>query len=1081
MRLAALKRILFFAFSVMIISLKGQQFDEGIFLSQKDKIDTLLAAEAFAEAIDAIEYQILYLKNTSRYDSLKLYTYDLGHAYIAVNKVNEAMLRTRSLVDYMEENGADKSNVLDALSDLSWIYLEAGKDSLCFEADMRYLSLCESLPEASPLEKSSAHFALGYDYQMLFGNAKKAIYHFEKSLQPVQKDSLNNKKRMMDCLNALGAAYFRNGEYFKSQAYLYRGLAFSELLTDTIDKLRYQANIYGNLSLGFQDEGNLVESKNFLNHSIAIRKLLLETEETGYQKSQQERLLISNYHNLAALYLSIGDISKAEQTSRYVQKLRQKYLVADHPDHKKSYEAFGSIQFALGEYDQALANYEQYLAADIATYGINSYYTAIGYERVAKVLYHQGDLPGAVNNYTKTIDIGKVITNEFSGQELAKGYLLRSQAYMDLKDYKSAENDIRKARQIYLNSLPENSPVIGKLFTQLARLKYNQNQLDSAEYYTDTALSVFLDRQNEQIPHSKNNLSQFTGFISDAYLLKAEITGVKNRNLEGKKNALEYLEKAIDYLQNTGALYEDEVDLLTFYNAHQSVFDKSQEVVYELYHQTGDERYLNKFLVFEEESKSMLLRRQLNKFTSLRVTSVPDSIIAKERMLQREMSGKSESIEAARDMVVLEKEYDEIIDLIQKEYPEYYNLRFSSFIVNPDEIKRELIKPGQNIVQYIITDSSVFAIVLNKKSTHLIKLQAPKLKSELEDLNNAITSLDQKAFYQTSSHLYTTIFKPVEAYLDGTEIFIIPDQNLFNLNFEVLLKPSENEEPHYLIYDYTISYLISSTTAYQYKNLKRTGSGGLLAMAPGFSDDLKSDYIKQLKDSSFYDMHYLKRIQQPFAVQTASDAAGIFSGRSFVSNEATERNFKSEADKYQIIHFGTHTEINNLSPLLSRLVLSQNNISNSEEDDGYLHVYEIYNTPLRAELAVLTACETGIGKASASEGMLSLAHSFAYAGCPSIVMSLWQIDEKTSATISHEFYKNLASGISKNEALRQAKISFIKSNSSELSAPYYWSGMVLMGDASPLSGSEKGMQWWMIAAITLIALLVITFLVVKLK
>ena len=1081
MKITALKRILFFTFSVLMLSSNAQDFDESIYFSQKNQIDSLLSSEKYAEAVKAIEIQIIYLKYTSRYDSLKLYTYDLGHAYISVKQVSEAMRRTEKLVDFIEEKVTNKSLVLGAISDLSWIYIEAGQDSLCFLNDERYLSVCEAYPKASAIEKSTAHYSLGFDYQMLFGNAKKAIYHFEKALIPVETDSLNYKKRMMECLNALGAAYFRNGEYVKSQTYLYRGLAFSELLPDTVDRLRHQANIYGNLSLGFQDEGNLVKSKNFLNHAIEIRKQLLETEQPGFQKSQQERLLISNYHNLAALYLSIGDISKAEQITKYVQKLRQKYLVADHPDHKKSYEAFGSIQFALGEYDQALANFEQYLAGDIADYGINSYYTAIGYERVSKVLYNQGDYLGAVKNYTQTINIGKQITDEFSGQELAKGYLMRAQSYEALKDYESSESDIRQARKIYLNSLPGNSPIIGKLFTQLANLKCQQNQLDSAQYYVDLALSLFLEKQNEQVSLYQTRLSQFTSFISEAYLTKAEIILIKSSDLESKKKALEFLETAINYLQKTGGLYDDEADLITFYNEHQKVFDKTQEITYSLYDQTGDEKYLNKFLAFEEESKSLLLRKQLSKFTSLRVSSVPDSIITKERKLQREMSGAIEPSDDSRDIITIEAEYDQIIDLIQKKYPDYFNLRFSTFIVNAEDIKRELLKPGQNIIQYMMTDTSIFAIVLNQKNTHLLKLEAPDLRKELENLNTAITTLNQNDFYKSSKHLYTNIFMPVEKYLDGSELFIIPDQDLFNINFEALIKPSDREEPHYLIYDYTISYLISSTTAYQYKNLKSSQTGGLLAFAPGFSDDLKSEYIDQLKDSSLFDINYMKRIQQPFAVEAASDAAGIFSGMSYVSNQATEHNFKAQAENYKIIHFGTHTEINNISPLLSRLVLSKASASDNEDDDGYLHVYEIYNTPLRAELAVLTACETGIGKTSASEGMLSLAHGFAYAGCPSIVMSLWQIDEKTSAAISHEFYKNLASGMPKNQALRLAKISFIKSNPSELNAPYYWSGMVLLGDVSPITSAEKRSHWWILGVVFLAAFLIILLFVAKRK
>lgn len=1081
MRIAALKRILLFSFSVLMFSAHAQNFDSEVYNSQKSRIDSLMAAENFAEAIKAFEIQVIYINYTGRYDSLKLYIYDLGHAYISANRVKDGMRRAERLVDLIEEKVEDKSVVLDAISDLSWVYIEAGEDSLCYENDKRYLAVCESYPNATPLEKSSAHYSLGYDYQVLFGNAKKALYHFENALEPVIADSILYKERVIDCMNALGAGYFRNGEYSKSESYLYRALRFSELLPDTQVRLLHQTNIYGNLSLNFQDQGNLLKSKDLLIRSIEIRKKLVESSKENYQQKQQERLLINNYHNLAALYLSLGDISKAELVSKYVQNLRKKFLVANHPDHKKSLEAFGSIQFAIGEYDQALLNFEQYLAADIAAYGLNSYYTATGYERISKVLYHKGDYLGAIKNGTQTINIAKEITDEISGQELAMGYFMRSKAYEALENYDAAESDLREVEKIYLNSFAGNNPKMGRLFTQFATLKFDQNQLDSAQFYVELALEILQPKPGDQIGPQFKGRAQFETNLVEAYLLRANILLAQNSDVESKKEALTFLETAINHLQNTGGNYDDEADLLTFYSEHQEVFDQAQEIAFALYQQTGEKAFLDKFLSLEEESKSLLLRRQLNKFTSLRVNSVPDSIISKERLLQREMSGVIESKEDGRDMIAIEKEYDEIVDLIKKEYPEYYNLRFSTFVVNADDIRRELLKPGQNIIQYMMTASNLYAMILNKKGTHLLKLDAQEIRNEIKHLNNSITAINENDLYKTSTSLYNSIFEPVEKFLDGNELYIIPDQDLFNINFEVLIKPSKSSEPHYLIYDYTISYLISSTTAYQYKKLNRQKSSGLLALAPGFSDDLKSDYLGHLKDSSLFDTDYMKRIQQPFAVEAASVAAGIFNGKSFISNAATEQNFKSESDKYQIIHFGTHTEINNVSPLLSRLVLSKSNAPDNEEDDGYLHVYEIYNTPIRAELAVLTACETGVGKSSHSEGMLSLAHGFAYAGCPSIVMSLWQIDEKTSSAISHEFYKNLASGMSKNQALRQAKITFIKNSASELSAPYYWSGMVLLGDVSPLEKPDTRSPWGFLAFVIIAVLLITSLFVVKTK
>jgi CHAT domain-containing protein len=125
-------------------------------------------------------------------------------------------------------------------------------------------------------------------------------------------------------------------------------------------------------------------------------------------------------------------------------------------------------------------------------------------------------------------------------------------------------------------------------------------------------------------------------------------------------------------------------------------------------------------------------------------------------------------------------------------------------------------------------------------------------------------------------------------------------------------------------------------------------------------------------------------------------------------------------------------------------------------------------------LAVLTACETGIGKESTSEGMLSMAHGFAYAGCPSLIMSLWEIDEKTSAGIVEDFYENLAGGMAKNRAIRQAKLDYLRHTEGELKNPYYWSGLVLFGDVAPVEKDTEIWWWFLVAGV--ITLVMILFL-----
>jgi CHAT domain-containing protein len=121
-------------------------------------------------------------------------------------------------------------------------------------------------------------------------------------------------------------------------------------------------------------------------------------------------------------------------------------------------------------------------------------------------------------------------------------------------------------------------------------------------------------------------------------------------------------------------------------------------------------------------------------------------------------------------------------------------------------------------------------------------------------------------------------------------------------------------------------------------------------------------------------------------------------------------------------------------------------------EDGFLHTYEVYNLCFNADLVTLSACETGLGKLSRGEGLIGLTRAFMYAGTPSVLVSLWSVDESTAALMKI-FYQNLKEGMSKAEALRQAKLKLlhtrVKTRDGEMSFahPFLWAPFVLVGEA----------------------------------
>ncbi len=164
-----------------------------------------------------------------------------------------------------------------------------------------------------------------------------------------------------------------------------------------------------------------------------------------------------------------------------------------------------------------------------------------------------------------------------------------------------------------------------------------------------------------------------------------------------------------------------------------------------------------------------------------------------------------------------------------------------------------------------------------------------------------------------------------------------------------------------------------------------------------------------------------------------------------------------------------HALVSDSLPMQSRLLFAP---PRDTLEDGLLHTYELYNLHLPAELAVLSACNTGFGPLQGGEGAMSLAHAFRYAGCRSVVMSLWPAEDESTARIVDRFYAGLAEGLPKDDALRQARLAYLDDADPLHAHPYYWAHLVAIGDMTPLRRSGIGWGWWLGAGGFLVVFLV---------
>ena len=147
---------------------------------------------------------------------------------------------------------------------------------------------------------------------------------------------------------------------------------------------------------------------------------------------------------------------------------------------------------------------------------------------------------------------------------------------------------------------------------------------------------------------------------------------------------------------------------------------------------------------------------------------------------------------------------------------------------------------------------------------------------------------------------------------------------------------------------------------------------------------------------------------------------------------------------YRIVHFATHSLLNNAHPELSGVVLSLVDRAGRPQN-GFLRLYDIYNLRLNADLVVLSACQTALGEEIKGEGLVGLTRGFLYAGAPRVVATLWKVDDRTTSEVMKRFYEGmLARGQRPAAALRDAQVAMLKAKGWE--APYYWAAFTLQGE-----------------------------------
>ena len=421
----------------------------------------------------------------------------------------------------------------------------------------------------------------------------------------------------------------------------------------------------------------------------------------------------------------------------------------------------------------------------------------------------------------------------------------------------------------------------------------------------------------------------------------------------------------------------------------------------------------------------------------------------------------------------LQKERAEIFQAIEQKYPQYHKLTQPE-IFTIEEIQNKILRPNQVLVEYFVGKEQTFVWIIRRDRAYfeIINKGRDWLRQKLAGISanlftkatteNVVadgeTMVRNHAWANIQSDsllaLYRALWQqPVEKYLRPDEaLIIVPDDALFYFPFEMLVTEITPSRSHYLIERYPISYAASASLLNP--NLHQPGlpQKGAIAIAnPDFNGSQKigvSDYLRTMFPTIF---RADKLLSLPFSeMEAKAIVKEIPQSEIYIGKKATEENYKAAAGQFRFIHLATHNILNDQRPMFSRLIFTPG----AGNEDGFYNMYEIFNLRLNADLVVLSACNTGLGKFSRGEGLIGMSRAFMYAGVPSVMASLWWVEDAATAYLMQQFYKYLKAGLPKSVALQKAKIDIMNAAGKAMHRaarnPFYWAPFILMGESGPV-------------------------------
>jgi CHAT domain-containing protein len=777
-----------------------------------------------------------------------------------------------------------------------------------------------------------------------------------------------------------------------------------------------------------------------------IDYFLLSKQLNEADNTRELDLAIIIYGQLAKRYLSLGQYEQAFNFNKIAEQTAQSLYKQESVTNQNA-PFFVSNYHAIGKY------YLQIVKPD----------SALFYLQKANQI-------AATNQKVENAVLRAKCFNLLKKWELAEDILIHTLA------------EIGDKPEIFGTQKPQ-------IYLQLAQLNYQQQQPIVALNYCQKALKV-LDPQCDT-SHIQNMPSLSRVLMKKELLETLQFKSQILKNLA--QQSADYIIPcyetaflAVHLIDTIRGDYTSDYDKQYLAQTSYPIYETALDISFQLYQKEKKDTYLVNILMVMEKSKAVVL---LNNFQKGQAEiDFSDNDRLKVYQLRKELTQLDKQIfdrtlknatltdttlqKLESQRALLNRNYDTYMVGLKKQYPNYAAIKFGAQSVNIADIRKALLEDGV-FIEYFVGENSIYSLAVDDKNAQVFRNSDPqRLLQCVENIRQSIrphsrddAHTDIEKYCVNASELYDWLFKAPLS-ISGrkpSSIVVSLDGALNFIPIDILLTQTVTTDFNYrtlpyLLQQANVSYVPSATVWQSQKSMPHHRVAELfVGFAPQYkyTKPVANTDIEKYKNALAMAEKSGELVDMPNARREVEEIAKLFkTAKIFVGATATEDNFVKYAANYRIVHLSMHAEVNPKNPAFSQFIFTQNDTFSSH---NRLFMNELQDQKLNADLVVLSACETGFGALSRGEGVMSLARTFTSIGVPTSVVSLWKIPSGATENVLTQFYIYLAQNQSIVTALRQSKLDYLQNQS--LNSPYYWAGLIAVGDTNYAPIENKAWQW----------------------